>query len=308
MKAMAEKRRSRALLWAVFGLAGFFVFLAALFTVAYYSVGSRSEYTYASDGSGGKIGVIDLTGVILTPKRTVDGLRKFADDSSIRAIIIHINSPGGGAAASEEIYREVKRIRDEKRKHIVASIETVGASGAYYVASATDKIYCNEASIVGSIGVIAEWLNYQELLRWAKLKAIVFKSGEFKDTGSPVRELTPQEKQYFQGLLDNMHQQFIHNVAEGRRQPETDISKIADGKVWTGQQALGLKLVDQLADFQGAVKDTASAVGISGKPMLVRYRKPRVSVLDLLVDDASEYLPDAGKLLQTNVGFYYLWK
>ena len=305
---MAERRRSRALLWAVFGLAGFFVFLAVLFAVAYFSVRSRSEYVYTSGGSGGKIGVVDLTGVIITPKQTVDGLRKFADDASIRAIIIHINSPGGGAAASEEIYREVKRIRDEKHKRIVASIETVGASGAYYVASATDKIYSNEASIVGSIGVIAEWLNYQDLLQWAKLKAIVFKSGEFKDTGSPVRELTPQEKQYFQALLDNMHQQFIHNVAEGRRQLEADIRNIADGKVWTGQQALGLKLIDQLADFQSAVKDTASAVGISGKPTLVRYRKPRVSLLELLIGDASEYLPDAGKLLQTNVGFYYLWK
>jgi protease-4 len=305
---MAEKRRSRALLWVVFGLAGFFLFLVVLFAVAYFSVRPHSEYAFSSDGSGGKIGVVDLTGVIITPKQTVDGLRKFADDDSIRAIIIHINSPGGGAAASEEIYREVKRIRDEKHKRIVASIETVGASGAYYVASATDKIYSNEASIVGSIGVIAQWLNYQELLQWAKLKAIVFKSGEFKDTGSPVRELTPQEKQYFQALLDNMHQQFIHSVAEGRRMPEDNIRKIADGKVWTGQQALGMKMVDQLADFQGTVKDTASAVGISGKPTLVRYRKPRVSLLDLLIGDASEYLPDASKLTQTNVGFYYLWK
>ena len=305
---MAEKRRSRGVLWAIFGAAGFFVLLAVLFAVAYFSVRQRSEYSFSADGGGGKIGVVDLQGVIITPKQTVDGLRKFADDSSIRAIIIHINSPGGGAAASEEIYREVKRIRDEKRKPIVAVIETVGASGAYYVASATDKIYSNEASIVGSIGVIAQWVNYQELLQWAKLKAIVFKSGEFKDTGSPVREMTPQEKQYFQGLLDNMHQQFIHNVAEGRRQPEDTIRNIADGKVWTGQQALGIKLVDQLADFRGAVNDTAKSAGISGKPTLVRYRKPKISLLDLLVGDASEYLPDTAKLLETNVSFYYLWK
>ncbi len=304
---MAEKRRSRPLLWAVFAVAGFFAFLAALFAVAYYSVRPHAEYSF-SGVSREKIGVVDLDGVIITPKQTVDGLRKFADDSSIRAIIIHINSPGGGAAASEEIYREVKRIRDQKHKRIVASIETVGASGAYYVASAADKIYSNEASVVGSIGVIAEWFNYQELLQWAKLKAIVFKSGEFKDTGSPVREMTPPEKQYFQGLLDNMHQQFIHNVAEGRRMPEADIRAIANGKVWTGQQALGLKLVDQIGDFRVAVNDTAKAVGISGEPTLVRYRKPRLSLLDLLVGDVSDYLPDRAKLLETNVGFYYLWK
>jgi protease-4 len=156
--------------------------------------------------------------------------------------------------------------------------------------------------------VIAEWFNYEELVRWAKLRAIVFKAGEFKDTGSPLREMTPAEKQYFQGLIDNMHQQFIHSVAEGRHMPEDGIRSLAVGKVWTGQQALGLKLIDQIGDFQTAVKETADAVGIHGKPSLVRYRKPRVNLLDLLFGDVSEYLPDGAKLLQTNVGFYYLWK
>jgi len=292
----------------VFGSAAFLLFMAALFAIAYYSLRPSSDHAYTVDGFGGKIGIVDLEGVILNPKQTIDALHKFADDKSILAIIIHINSPGGGAAASEEIYREVKRIRDEKRKRIVASISTVGASGAYYVASATDKIYSDEASIVGSIGVIAEWFNYEELVRWAKLRAIVFKAGEFKDTGSPLREMTPAEKQYFQGLIDNMHQQFIHSVAEGRHMPEDGIRSLADGKVWTGQQALGLKLIDQIGDFQTAVKETADAVGIHGKPSLVRYRKPRVNLLDLLFGDVSEYLPDGAKLLQTNVGFYYLWK
>ena len=282
--------------------------MAALFAIAYYSFRPSSDYAYSVAGSGGKIGVVDLEGVILDPKQTVEALHKFADDKSIRAIIIHINSPGGGAAASEEIYREVKRIRDEKHKRIVASISTVGASGAYYVASATDKIYSDEASIVGSIGVIAESFNYEELVRWAKLRAIVFKAGEFKDTGSPLREMTAAEKQYFQGLIDNMHGQFIHSVAEGRHMPEDGIRSIANGKVWTGQQALGLKLIDQIGDFRAAVKETADAVGIHGKPSLVRYRKPRVNLLDLVFGDVSEYLPDGAKLLQTNVGFYYLWK
>ncbi len=297
------------MLWAGFGSAAFLLLLAALFALAYYSFRPSSVYTYTVDGSGGgKIGIVDLEGVILSSKPTVDALRKFADDASIPAIIIHINSPGGGAAASEEIYREVKRIRDENRKRIVASISTVGASGAYYVASATDRIYSDEASIVGSIGVIAEWFNYQELVRWAKLRAIVFKAGEFKDTGSPLRKMTPAEKVYFQGLIDNMHQQFIHSVAEGRRMPEDNLRAIANGKVWTGQQALGLKLIDQIGDFQTAVRETAKAVGIQGKPSLVRYRKPGVNLLDLLFGDVSEYLPDGAKLLQTNVGFYYLWK
>jgi protease-4 len=211
-------------------------------------------------------------------------------------------------AASEEIYREVKRIRDEKKKHIVASIETVGASGAYYVSSATNKIYADKGSIVGSIGVIAEWVNYGDLMRWAKLDPITMKAGEFKDTGSPTRAMTPAEREYMQGLIDNMHTQFIQAVADGRHAKEADIRSIADGKVWTGQQALDLKLIDEVADFEGAVKDTARAVNISGEPTLVYPAKEKRSALDLLFGDVSDYLPSRAKLLEQQAGFYYLWK
>jgi len=184
----------------------------------------------------------------------------------------------------------------------------VGASGGYYVASATDKIYANEASIVGSIGVIAEWVNYGDLLHWAKLKDMTMKAGEFKDTGSPTRDLTPAEREYMQGMLDNMHQQFIKNVAEGRKLKYDDVKSIANGKVWTGQQALPLKLIDEIGDFEKCVKDTAKSVGISGEPTLVRPEVEKKSVLDLLIGDASEYLPSKAKTLQTHPGFYYLWK
>src|SRR5208282_2977721 len=146
----------------------FALFAAAVFTLVYMSFGGgNTEESFSAFGP--KIAVVDLDGVIFSPKQIVPELKKFADDDSVKAIIIHVNSPGGGVAASEEIYREVKRIRDEKKKRIVASIETVGASGAYYVASATNKIYADKGSVVGSIGVIAEWVNYGELLRWAKL-------------------------------------------------------------------------------------------------------------------------------------------
>ena len=283
------------------------LFVAAVFTLVYLSFGGTNEDSSFS-GFGPKIAVVDLDGVIFSPKQIVPQLKKFADDDSIKAIVIHVNSPGGGVAASEEIYREVKRIRDEKKKRIVASIETVGASGAYYVASATDKIYADKGSVVGSIGVIAEWVNYGELLRWAKLNPITMKAGEFKDTGSPTREMTPAEREYMQGLIDNMHTQFIQAVAAGRRTKEEDIRSIANGKVWTGEQALGLKLVDQLTDFEGAVKDTARAVNISGEPTLVYPSKEKRTGLDLLFGDVSDYLPTREKLLEQQVGFYYLWK
>ncbi len=302
---MAEKR-SRIWIWLLVGGGLFVLFAAAVFTLVYLSFSGGDEESFS--GFGSKIAVVELDGVIFSPKQTVSQLKKFADDDSVKAIIIHVNSPGGGVAASEEIYREVKRIRDEKKKRIVASIETVGASGAYYVASATNKIYADKGSIVGSIGVIAEWMNYGELLKWAKLNAITMKTGEFKDTGSPTREMTPAEREYLQGVLDNMCAQFIQAVAEGRHAKESDIRAIANGKVWTGQQAADLKLVDQIADFEDAVKDTARAVNISGEPTLVWPPKEKRSGLDLLFGDVSDYLPTREKLMEQQVGFYYLWK
>lgn len=299
--------RSRIWLWLLIGGGLFMLFVVAVFTLVYLSFGNQAENDGFS-GFGSKIGVVELDGVILSPKLVVKQLKQFADDDSIKAIIIHVNSPGGGVAASEEIYREVKRVRDEKKKRIVASIETVGASGAYYISSATNKIYADKGSIVGSIGVIAQWVNYGELLKWAKLNAITMKAGEFKDTGSPTREMTPAEREYMQTLIDNMHTQFIQAVADGRHAKADDIRSIANGKVWTGEQALPLKLVDEIADFEGAVKDTARAVNISGEPSLVWPPRQRRSGLDLLFDDISDYLPTREKLMEQQTGFYYLWK
>src|SRR6266699_6221459 len=240
---MPDTGRSRTLLWIVIGGGAFFLFVLAVFTLVYLTLRTNEEST-AFRGFGNKIGVVDLEGVIITPKVVVDQLKKFADDDSIKAIIVHVNSPGGGVAASEEIYREVKRIRDDKHKRIVASIETVGASGAYYVSSATNKIYADNGSVVGSIGVIAEWVNYGDLMRWAKLKPEILKVGQFKDTGDPTRELTPAERQYMQGLIDNMYGQFVQAVADGRHAKVSDIKPIADGRAWTGEQALSMHLID----------------------------------------------------------------
>ncbi|MBZ5645811.1 MAG: signal peptide peptidase SppA [Acidobacteriia bacterium] len=303
---MANDGRPRTLLWVVVGGGAFFLFLIAVFTLVYISM--RSQRTDGFGGFGDKIAVVDLEGVILQPKTVVEQLKKYNDDSSIKAIILHVNTPGGGVAASEEMYDAVKRIRDQKKKRIVASIETVGASGGYYVASATNKIFADRGSIVGSIGVIAQWVNYGDLMRWAKLKDVTLKAGELKDAGNPSREMTPEEKAYFQELIDQMHGQFIQAVAEGRKLKEDDVRSIANGRVWTGEQALGLKLIDQIGDFQACVDDTAKSVGIKGEPVLVRPEKERHTLLDMLFGDFSDFIPDKAKLLQNNPGFYYLWK
>jgi protease-4 len=304
---MPENPRSRTWLWIVIGGGAFFLFVLAVFTLVYLTLrasGERSSLTSFGD----RIGVVDLEGVILDPKTVVRQLKDFGDDDSIKAIILHVNSPGGGVAASEEIYREVKRIRDDKKKRIVSSIETVGASGAYYVSSATNKIYADNGSIVGSIGVIAEWVNYGELMRWIKLKPEVLYHGEFKDTGDPTREMTPAERAYMQALIDNMYGQFVQAVADGRHAKTDDIKSIADGRVWTGQEALSMHLIDQIADFEAVVQDTAKAVNISGKPVLVHPQTDRKSVLDLLFGDISQWLPTREKLLEHQMGFYYLWR
>src|SRR5437879_4056037 len=304
---MAENTRSRVWLWILIGGGAFFLFVLAVFTLVYVALHAGGQQA-GIHGFGDKIGVVDLEGVILDPKEVVDQLHRFADDDSIKAIIIHVNSPGGGVAASEEIYREVKRVRDEKKKRIVVSIETVGASGAFYIASASDKIYADKGSIVGSIGVIAQWVNYGDLLKWAKLKDIVIKAGEFKDTGNPAKDLTPSEQAYMQSLIDNMHGQFIQAVAAGRGAKFDDIKAIANGKVWTGEQALPMKLIDGVGDFEAAVADTAKSVGIKGEPTLVHPEKDRKTVLDLLLGDISHYLPGREKMLEQQVGFYFLWK
>ena len=300
-------QRSRTVLWILIGGGAFFLFVLAVFSLVYLTLhagGSEAGFS----GFGDRIGVVDLDGVILSPQPVVGQLKKFADDSSIKAIILHVNSPGGGVAASEEIYREVKRIREEKKKRIVVSIQTVGASGAYYIAAASNKIYADQGSIVGSIGVIAEWVNYGDLLKWAKLKSVVFKTGEFKDTGNPSRELTPAEQAYLQSLIDNMFGQFIQAVADGRGMKFDDVKAIANGKVWTGKEALAMKLIDDTGDFEAVVNDTAKSVGISGEPTLVHPEKDRRTLLDLMLGDVSQYLPDTEKMLEQHVGFYYLWK
>lgn len=303
---MAGESHSRTFLWVVVGGGAFFLFLMAVFTLVYVSV--KADRDSGFGGFGDKIAIVEVEGIIIEPRTVSEHLKKYGDDDSVKAIILHINTPGGGVAASQEIHDAVKRVRVQKKKRVVAAIETVGASGGYYIAAAADKVFADPGSIVGSIGVIAQYFNYGELVRWMKLKDITLKTGEFKDTGNPTRDLTPAEREYLQKLMDDMHGQFVRAVAEGRKMKEEEVKALADGRVWTGAQALPLKLVDQLGDFRTAVEDTAKSVGIKGEPVLVRPIEERKTLLDLLFSDVSRWLPDRNKLLESHVGFYYLWK
>jgi protease IV len=284
---------------------GLVVVVSVLLWSAARSLGGEED-GFASLGDN-DIGVIDIDGEILSADTTVDQLRKFDQNDDIKAIVLHIDSPGGGAAASQEIYHEVLQIREEKKKPVVASIESVGASGAYYIASAANKIYANNASVVGSIGVIMEWTNYGDLLSWAKMKPEVIHAGALKDAGDPTHAMTPEERVYFQGLVDNMYGQFVADVAAGRHLPADQIKTLATGQVWTGEQALPLHLIDKQGGFRDALLATAKQVGITGEPSIVKPEVRHKTIWDL-IDNADDLVHQPQQMLERRPGFYFLWR
>jgi protease-4 len=290
-------------------IAGFgLVFFVAIILIAALALSREGGLGFGGD----RIAVVYLEGVIFNSKTFNEQLKMYADDSRVKALLIRMDTPGGGVAASQEIADQVKWLRTEKKKTVVVSMGSVGASGGYYIACAADKIYANPGTITGSIGVIAEWVNYGNLLKWAQMQPEVIKSGEFKDVGSPTREITPQERQYLQGLINQMYEQFVSAVADGRKDLTRErIKQLADGRVYTGEQALREKLIDDLGNYDKALKETAALVGIKGEPQVVTPPKPRRgSILDLLTST------DVGELLSRNtlqppgttLQFEYLWK
>lgn len=292
-------------------VAGFgFVFFVAVILLAALALSRDGGFI----GLGGdRIAVVYLEGVIFDSKNINEQLKMYGDDSRVRAILLRMDTPGGGVAASQEIADQVKWLRTEKGKKVVISMGSVGASGGYYIACAADKIYANPGTITGSIGVIAEWVNYGNLLKWAQMQPEVIKSGELKDVGSPTREITPKEREYLQHLINQMFEQFVSAVAEGRKDHLTrdQIKQLSDGRVYTGEEALREKLIDELGNYDAALKGAAELVGIKGEPQVVTPPKPRRgSILDLLTST------DVGGLLSNNtiqppgstLQFEYLWK
>jgi len=296
--------RNRMLIWLLLG-GGAFVLLAAIVIAIALTVSpdEAADFSFSD-----RIQVVDIEGELLQSTAILEQLKRYEDSNSVKAILLNIDSPGGGVAVSQEIYAELRRLREKKDKTIVAYLSSTGASGAYYVACAANKIVANPGTIVGSIGVIAEWVSYAELLQWAKLKDIVFKTGEFKDTGSPTRPLTDNEKKYFQGLIDDMYVQFVEAVSSGRKLDLQEVRSMADGRVFTGRDAKERKLIDEIGNFQDAVDLTAKLSGISGKPRLLRLSRPRVTLLDVLTTDLSRLVPFNGHGMQSQIKFQYLWK
>jgi protease-4 len=301
---MTEKRSS-LLLWVILGGGALFFFILCLLALAvYFSDEEASGLSLSSN----QIAALELEGVISDSKEFVEQLKEYGNRSGVRSVVIRINSPGGGVAASQEMYEAIKKFRSETKKKVVVSMASVAASGGYYVACAADRIFANPGSITGSIGVIAEWYNYGDLLQWAKMQNVVIKSGALKDAGSPTRPLTEEEKAYFQSLIDNIYAQFVSAVATSRTMDEAAVRKLADGRVFTGQEAKANHLIDEIGTYQDAIAAAAKMAGIEGSPKILHPAKKSMSLLDLILGDSRSPLALNPDRSGSHIRFEYLWR
>lgn len=252
---------------------GFIVVMVAIFL----SDSDTEDVTY---GSGGTIALVELKEPIVTSENIVRQIKRYRENINVRAIVFRIESPGGGVAASQEIYEEVKKTR-RSGKPIVVSMGSVAASGGYYVAVGADKIVANPGSITGSIGVISQFMHFNQLLNKIGIDATTIKSGKLKDSGSPFRPMTPEDKEYFQAMIDDVYDQFVSTVAEERKMEKSAVKKLADGRVFTGRKAYELKLIDTLGTFEDAVRIAADLAHIYGQPRLIKERK-KEKLVDML--------------------------
>ncbi|MEA2060350.1 MAG: signal peptide peptidase SppA [Thermodesulfobacteriota bacterium] len=231
----------------------------------------------------GNVGIVEITGVLTSSKDIIKHITAFREDSAIKAIVLRINSPGGGVGPAQEIYQEVVKTR--KKKKIMASLGAVAASGGYYVASASDGIMSNPGTITGSIGVIMEYANFEEILKKIGLSPVVIKSGEFKDIGSPARDITDKERAILQQVADEIHMQFVNDVAAGRHLEVDRVKALADGRIYTGKSALDLKLVDRLGNLGDAVEWAGRTAGIKGEIRPVYPEEDRLTFISRMFDN-----------------------
>lgn len=272
------------------GIAFFLLFLMVLF-VASYAAGRFG--IFQGDGLGlaePKIAVIPILGVLTDAQGVLEELERYKERADVKALVFRIDSPGGTVVAAQEIYSEIRKLRGKKKT--LSSMGNVAASGGYYVASATEEILANPGTITGSIGVISEYANVQDLLKKIGFKSTVLKSGRFKDVGSPLREMTAEEGVYLQGLLENIHHQFIRDVAQGRQKTIEEIEPLSDGRVFTGEQAKEIGLVDRLGNFQDALDRAAELAGIEGKPVILYPEEKRRRILEYLIPGLMEWFQD----------------
>lgn len=261
------------------------IFIGLIFfgiSFMFFASAIKQESTeYYSTGSGGKIGLIEINDVIVNSEGLVQQIKKFREDKSIKAIILRINSPGGGVAASQEIYEEVKYTRDHG-KIVVVSMGSIAASGGYYIACGSNLIVANPGTLTGSIGVIAQFISIKDLADKLGIEETTIKSGELKDSGDPFRKLNEKDKEYFQEVVNNTFGQFLDVVSKERKINRDTLIQYASGRVFTGLQAKEIGLVDSLGTLEDAIRITAKLAGIEGEPRIVKERR-RYSIFERLI-------------------------
>jgi protease-4 len=276
------------------------LFLVSIWVLSYFS--DREESLWG----GEKIAVIEVRGVILDPQPVVEKLVKLRKNEKIKAIVLRIDSPGGGVGPAQEIHAEVKKAQKEKK--VVVSMGSVAASGGYYIACGADRIMANPGTITGSIGVIVESLNVEELLGKLGLRSVVVKSGKHKDLGSPLRPMTAEDRRLLQGVIDSVHEQFIRAVAEGRHLPLEKVRQLADGRIFSGEQARSLGLVDELGNLEDTIALAAQMAGIRGDPEVLYPEKKRFSLFDLLTQETVQKIVENLKESAPPLNFLYYWR
>lgn len=292
--------KKRPFLLASALLAGIFVFFLALaVTVASFMGRPTANFVV-----GDKIGVVEVYGVIVDSKQVIEQLHDFRDNDNIKAIVIRVDSPGGGVGPSQEIHDEVKAL--DELKPVVVSMGSVAASGGYYISAPSREIVANPGTITGSLGVIMEFTNFQELLDKIGLNSVVVKSGEYKDIGSPVREMSASEREILQDLIDDVHSQFVGSVAAGRKISEEAVRQLADGRIFSGRRAMQVGLVDRMGNLDVAIHRAAELAGIEGEPKVVYPPGKKPKFIDLFIEETLSRLQLALQKQRT-VGLQYLW-
>jgi protease-4 len=234
--------------------------------------------------TGECVGVVEVKGLIADSRETIKQLHVFRDNDKVKAIVLRIDSPGGVVGPTQEIYEEVGKLTSKKK--VVVSMGSVAASGGYYIAMPASMIFANPGTVTGSIGVLMQLSNIEGLLGKIGLKSYVLKSGKYKDAGSPVRALTKDDRAILQGVVDNMKGQFVKAVAKGRKLPMDEVARVADGRIFSGEQALNLKLVDRLGNLQDAIAEAGKMGGIKGEPEVVYPPEKKKLWLDLFMEKA----------------------
>lgn len=264
--------------------AAILISLAVLFAVSMKIAGTIFGTGEARLTSKTGVGLIEVKGMILDSKETIRQLRYFLKQDSVKAVVLRVDSPGGIVAPSQEIYAEVKKFAAKKK--IIVSMGSLAASGGYYISAPSTLIYANPGTITASIGVILKLSNIESLMDKIGIKSHTLKTGKYKDSGSPLRQFSAEDRAMLQSVIDNTHQQFVRAVAEGRRLPIEDVRKIADGRILSGEQAMAYKLVDRLGTLQDAIEEAGRLAGISGDPELLLPPKKKIDYMDLLAEGA----------------------